>query len=261
LAGISRQAYHKGRHERARKFCDEEQLVAAVRRLRFDQPRLGTRKLVYLLRQEGIDIGRDRLFRILGARDMLVEPKRKAARTTYYDRSLPVYRNLLYQLEPTMPHHVWVSDITFVSTDEGFLYLSLITDMVSRLIVGWNAGETLEASECIKALQMALKDLPANRWPIHHSDRGCQYCCHEYVACLDARGLPVSMTEANHCYENAQAERVNGILKDEFNLDVHFRTRAQANIAIMQAIQTYNTRRPHLALAMRTPIQAHQLAA
>lgn len=261
MAGLSRQAYYQGRRERRRQDGLAETIVAAVRLHRVEQPRLGVRKLQYLLAQDGIEIGRDRLFVILREQDMLVAPKRKSVRTTYRDQSLPVYRNLLYQLEPTRPHQVWVSDITYVEAEKGYVYLTLITDMVSRRIVGWNAADTLVASESIKALQMAMAQLPLDRWPIHHSDRGCQFCCHEYVAVLEARGLPISMTEANHCYENALAERVNGILKDEFNLDAKFPTRAQARLAIAQAIHTYNARRPHSTLAMRTPNEVHQLAA
>jgi transposase InsO family protein len=260
-SGLSRQGYYQGRRDRQRAARDEEHIVEAVRRERLQQPRIGTRKLQVLLGADGLHVGRDTLFRILGEQDLLVAPKQKKARTTYYDQSLPVYRNLLYGLQPTRPHHVWVSDITFISTDEGFVYLSLITDLVSRRIVGWNASATNEAAETIKALHMAISALPADRWPIHHSDRGSQYCCHDYVSVLTSRGLPISMTEQNHCYENCYAERVNGILKDEFNLDHLFRTRAQARVAIKQAISTYNTRRPHTSLAMRTPEEIHQLAA
>lgn len=260
-AGISRQAYHAGCSARRRKECDEEAIVARVREYRTKQPRVGTRKLQHLLATDGIAIGRDRLFEILRGTGMLVVPKKRSVRTTYHDESLPVYRNLLYALQPTQPHQVWVSDITYVASEEGDLYLSLVTDMVSRRIVGWHAGDALVASETIKALQMAIAHLPPGRWPIHHSDRGCQYCSHSYVAVLNACGLPISMTEANHCYENARAERVNGILKDEFNLDARFRTRAQARLAIAQAIQTYNSLRPHTALRMATPDQVHRMAA
>ncbi len=259
-AGISRQGYYQGWRERQRAVGNEERILAAVRRERRSQPRVGGRKLQWLLQAEGVIVGRDALLRILGEHELLVQPKKKTVRTTCYDDSLPVYRNLLYELEPTRPHHVWVSDITFVDTDEGFVYLSLITDLVSRHIVGWNAGDTNAAAEALKALQGAIQQLPAGRWPIHHSDRGSQYCCHEYVAALNARGLPISMTEQNHCYENCYAERVNGILKDEFNLDRKFRTRAQARRAIAEAVETYNTRRPHTSLHMQTPNQIHRLA-
>ena len=260
-SGISRQAYHRGRRERQHAARETELILAAVGRERVMQPRVGGRKLQFLLRTAGLEVGRDALFRILAENNLLVTPKRKTVRTTYYDDSLPVYRNLLYHLQPTQPHQVWASDVTFIDTDEGFTYLSLVTDLVSRRIVGWNAGATNAAVDCIKALQMAIAQLPKDRWPIHHSDRGSQYCCHEYVAALTARGLAVSMTEQNHCYENCYAERVNGILKDEFNLDWKFRTRAHARVAIAQAIQTYNARRPHFSLQLRTPDQAHQQAA
>lgn len=261
LVGISRQGYYRGRRARQRRARDSEQILEAVREERRYQPRVGARKLQWLLRQDGVAIGRDSLLRILGENDLLVAPKKKAARTTYYDESLPVYRNLLYELEPTRPHQVWVGDVTFVSTDEGFVYLALLTDLWSRRIVGWHAGDTNAAADSLKALEIALAQLPTDRWPIHHTDRGSQYCSHEYVAVLQARGLPVSMTEQNHCYENCYAERVNGILKDEFNLDRQFRTRAQASHAIAQAIQTYNARRPHTSLQLRTPNQVHQQAA
>lgn len=260
-AGISRQAYYQGRRERQRAARDTECILEAVQRERRFQPRVGARKLQGHLRAAGVEVGRDVLFRILDDNDLLVAPKKKAVRTTYYDDSLPVYRNLLYGLEPTQPHQVWVSDATFIATDEGFIYLSLITDLASRCVVGWNAGDTHTAAESIKALQMALAQLPADRWPIHHSDRGSQYCCHEYVAVLANRSLPISMTEQNHCYENCYAERVNGILKDEFHLDRPFRTRDQARRAIAESIHTYNTRRLHTSLQMRTPKQVHQPAA
>ncbi len=261
LAGLSRQAYYQGRHHRRRKARAQEQILEVVRRERLDMPRLGTRKLQSVLAKDGLPVGRDYLFELLGEKDLLVAPKKKKVRTTYYDQALPVYRNQLYDLEPILPNQVWVSDLTFIETDEGFVYLFLITDRVSRRIVGWNAADNSQAAEGIKALKMALLELPANCWPIHHSDRGSQYCCREYVAVLNERGLPISMTEQNHCYENCYAERVNGILKDEFHLDHKFRSRAQARTAIGQAITTYNTRRPHLSLQMRTPNEVHQLAA
>lgn len=261
ISGLSRQGYYAGRKERCRKAVEEERVLDVVRCERASQPRIGTRKLQVVLRREGLTVGRDRLFELLGENDLLVPRKKKAVRTTWYDDSLPVYRNQLYELEPTQPNHFWVSDITYVATDEGFMYLALVSDKISRRIVGWNLGETNEASEAIKALQMAISELPPDRYPIHHSDRGSQYCCHEYVAVLNARSLPISMTEQNHCYENAQAERVNGILKDEFNLDRIFRTKAQARRAVAEAITTYNTRRPHLSLHMRTPDQVHLHAA
>lgn len=256
---MSRQAYHQGQRERAKKDRSSARVIEAVRRERLDQPRIGTRKLQVLLRQAGLEVGRDWLFTTLREQQMLVAPKARKVRTTYFDQSLPVYRNLLYQFEPTQPEEVMVSDITYIATDEGNVYLSLVTDQVSRRIVGWNAGDTMEASESIKALEMAIGGLRPDRSPIHHSDRGSQYCSHEYVAVLNRRNLPISMTEKNHCYENCYAERVNGILKDEFNLDRIFRTRSQARLAIEQAIRVYNDRRPHTSLQMLTPNDRHSL--
>lgn len=260
-AGLSRQAFYQGCRQRALRAYDEQAIITAVLEERRIQPRVGTRKLVRVLRNSGIAIGRDRLFEVLRKHDLLVAPKKSLVRTTYRDESLPVYRNLLYALEPTGPNHVWVSDITYIKTEEGDLYLALITDLVSRKIVGWCACDSLCATTAIKALEVALQDLPADRWPIHHSDRGCQYCCHEYVAVLRQRGLPISMTEQNHCYENCYAERVNGILKAEFNLDAKFHTRAQAYRAIQEAIEVYNHRRLHTSLGLRTPADVHRLAA
>jgi putative transposase len=264
VEGISRQGYYRLQRTRQRQALDAAAVVDFVLQERALQPRLGGRKLHSLWQHaaaSGAKLGRDRFFRVLRQHDLLVEPKRRSVRTTYHDPALPVYRNLLYQLEPTGPHQVWVSDITYVATQEGFLYLSLVTDLHSRHIVGWNVAQELVAAESIKALRMAIEQLPAGRWPIHHSDRGSQYCCHDYVAVLNERDLPISMTEQNHCYENCYAERVNGILKLEYNLDRTFRTKDQAKRAIAQSIWIYNHRRPHHSLKLRTPAQAHALAA
>lgn len=260
-AGLSRQAFYQGCRERARRACDEQAIITAVQHERRSQPRVGTRKLVRMLRDGRAAIGRDRLFAVLRKHDLLVKPKKKLVRTTYRDESLPVYRNLLYDLELVGPNHVWVSDITYLNTDEGYVYLALLTDLMSRKIVGWYASGSLCATTTIAALQHALQELPADQWPILHSDRGCQYCCHEYVAVARERGLPISMTEQNHCYENCYAERVNGILKNEFNLDATFRTRTHAYRAIKQAIDVYNHRRLHTSLGFRTPAQVHDRAA
>jgi transposase InsO family protein len=133
--------------------------------------------------------------------------------------------------------------------------------MFSRKIVGYHLGSTLEAKDTIHALAMALRDLPIGMHPTHHSDRGSQFCSHEYVKELKARNLPISMTEENHCAENALAERVNGILKQEYFLKHEFRTLEQARQAVEEAIHLYNTRRPHRSLQFRTPDQVHQAAA
>ena len=265
LSGISRQGFYRKKTHREQRQCQQCKVVALIREYRQMHPRMGTRKLQHELHdsfvQADVRIGRDRLFKLLADNDLLVKPKRRSVRTTYSDHSLPVYRNLLNEREPSSPNQVWVADITYIDTDEGFMYLSLLTDLYSRKIVGWHLAENLQAKQSIKAVEMAISELPNDRWPIHHSDRGSQYCCHEYVHVLNQRGISISMTEQNHCYENAYAERVNGILKDEYYLDLRFRNREQAKQASEQAINLYNHHRPHLALDMKKPDQVHQLAA
>ena len=180
-------------------------------------------------------------------------------RTTRSRPNLPVFRNLVAERFVAMPNEVWVSDLSYLRTREGFLYLSLITDKYSRQIVGWHVAESLEALGCVQALEMALAVLPKAARPIHHSDRGCQYCSHEYVERLERRGLPVSMTESNHCAENALAERMNGILKQEYGLGQEFVSKAQGRAAVRQAVWLYSTQRPHSALGYRTPAEVHQI--
>lgn len=261
--GMSRQNYYASRRQRQRREIDEDLIVELVNEERRVQPRIGTRKLLFLLQPElveaGVTIGRDRFFELLGSRGLLVERKRSWPKTTNSRHSLPVFRNLLLEREPTAPNQVWVSDLTYIRTDEGFMYAAVIMDKFSRKIVGAHIGDSLEALGCIKALDIALADLPANRFPIHHSDRGCQYCCHEYVKRLQVRGLSISMTEQNHCYENAHAERVIGILKQEYEMDATFRTTQHAITSFHQAVALYNYRRPHLSLSYRTPGQVHEM--
>ena len=263
---MSRQNYYKQRRARDRRQVDEELMVSLVARERRLQPRLGVRKLHGLLSEElidaGIEIGRDRFFKVLRDHDMLVKPlPPRSHRTTDSRHSLPLFRNLIQNLEPTGPDQIWVSDITYIRTLEGFEYLSLIMDLYSRKIVGYQCGESLDAEANLVALNRALADLPPDRYPIHHSDRGCQYCCHEYVQALKNRHLPVSMTEENHCYENAHAERLNGILKQEHGLGWTFGSRRQARRAVDQAVWIYNNRRPHGSLHNRMPARVHTQAA
>ena len=263
--GMSKQNYYKHRRQRESRQIDEDLVVALVQGLRREHPRMGGRKLYALLKTEfdeaGVRIGRDQLFELLRRRGLLVPALVKSARTTDSRHCLPVCHNLIADLEPTAPNQIWVSDITYVRTEGGFVYLSLTTDRYSRKIVGHHSGDSLEAAGCVEALKEALRDLPADRYPIHHSDRGCQYCCHEYVDLLMDRGLPVSMTEVNHCYENAHAERVNGILKQEYGLGMTFKNLAQARAAIDQAIRLYNERRPHMSLQYCTPESVHRKSA
>jgi transposase InsO family protein len=175
--------------------------------------------------------------------------------------SLPLFPNLIVGAETTGSNQIWVSDLTYIRTQEGYEYLSLIMDLHSRKIVGFNCGENLSTAGCLKALDQALIDLDGDSKPIHHSDRGCQYCSHEYVQRLTGRGLQLSMTEQNHCAENAAAERLNGILKQEYALRTEFLSRAQARAAVRQAVMLYNFERPHTCLELRTPADVHGQAA
>ncbi len=263
--GMSRQNFYRARRHRGRQSIDGDLIEALVRSERAIQPRLGGRKLLHMLRPEleqaGVLIGRDRFFEVLTQRGLLLEPLPRSPRTTNSRHCLPVFHNLIKELDVTAPNQVWVSDITYLRTDQGFLYLSLITDMFSRKIVGFHVGDTLETEGCLKALENARKTLGAGQLPIHHSDRGSQYCSHLYTGRLRELGLGISMTEENHCYENAMAERVNGILKQEYGLGGTFRLKAQAVDGTAEAVRLYNTRRPHLALNYQTPEAVHGVAA
>jgi transposase InsO family protein len=260
--GMSRQNFYKGRRKRIRRNVDGNLIEELVRTERMAQPRLGGKKLHHLLKPEletaGVRIGRDRFFEVLGERGLLLEPLPKAPRTTNSRHSLPVFRNLLADMQVDAPNQAWVSDITYLRTDEGFLYLSLITDDWSRKIVGYHTGDTLETEGCLRALEQAVKGLVRGIFPLHHSDRGSQYCSHLYTKTLRKYGLGISMTEELHCYENAKAERVNGILKQEYFLGSCFRTKQQAIKAVDQAVWLYNTRRPHQALKYEIPAVVHE---
>lgn len=261
-SGMTRQNYYAKRKRRQKMVVDEDFILSLVKRERREQPRLGGRKVLFLIKDEleenNAAIGRDRFFDLLRPNRLLVERKKSfIPRTTNSRHTLPVFKNLIADRETTGPNQIWVSDLTYIRTDEGFIYGALITDAYSRKIVGSHAGDSLEAEGCISAVNKALRELPANRFPIHHSDRGCQYCCHAYVDVLQGRGLSISMTEANHCYENAMAERVNGILKQEYGLDYTFPTKEQAVSAFYQAVNLYNNNRPHMSLNYQTPAKVH----
>jgi putative transposase len=261
--GMSRQNYYGRRQARQARAVDAGLIRELVRAQRRVQPRLGTRKLRVVLEgalaQAGVQLGRDRFFGVLRREGLLLarQPK-EYPQTTHSQHYLPVFSNLVKDLEAKQPNEVWVSDLTYLRTGEGFLYLALVTDKYSRKVVGYHCGDTLEAVGCVRALGMALKDLPAWAHPIHHSDQGSQYCCHEYVQALRSRGLTISMTEKDHCAENALAERMNGILKQEYGLGREMATKASARQAVDQGIWLYNTKRPHTALNYRMPAEVHQ---
>jgi putative transposase len=225
-------------------------------------PRVGGRKLYWLLKpkfeQLEESIGRDKFFDLLRRNKLLVKRKKRYARTTNSYHRFHKHRNLIKHIKITGPNKVYASDITYMRVKGRFIYLALITDMYSRKIVGWNLSDSLAIEGAVKALKMALRQCPDPSELIHHSDRGIQYCSHAYTGILESNNVRISMTEENHCYENALAERVNGILKDEFLLDQEFKEEKIAYKAVKQAIKNYNGYRPHQSLEYFTPDMVHK---
>lgn len=261
---MTRQNYYKRREERADRSLGEEILCKHVIDIRADHPRMGGRKLLTLISKDlakhGLKIGRDRLFRVLRGKGLLVEPyKAKFPKTTHYNESLPCFRNVIKDVEVVRPGQVWVADITYLMMASGFCYLSLIMDLFSRKIVGFHVSESLAAEGCVQALKEAIR-LGGAQCGIHHSDRGCQYASHEYVAVLRKAGFSISMTEERHCYENSAAERLNGILKQEYGLDGMFSCIEEVIRRVTRVVELYNNERPHTSLGMKTPAEAHQAA-
>lgn len=262
LTGMTRQNYYKGRAVRGRRVVDEGLVLELVRRERARQPCLGGRKLWQLLRGDlrvaGVALGRDRLLGLLRAHELLIPRRRQAARTTDSRHGFATYPNLAQALTLTGPHQLLVSDITYLRTQEGFLYLCLVMDAFSRAIVGYDCSDSLELEGALRALGQALRQLPRGAAAMHHSDRGLQYCGRAYIERLRAARLTISMTEVNHCYENSQAERLNGILKQEYGLGATFTRKAELGPAVAEAVQLYNHHRPHQALGYRVPMVVHQ---
>jgi putative transposase len=233
---------------------------AQVARVRRDQPRVGTRKLQRHLQQAGLVVGRDRLFTWLREAGALVPRKRRGTATTYARHGYAVAPNRFKALTLTAPAQAVVSDITYLRVGlSGFAYLFLVSDAYTRQIVGWHLSPDLSHHAALQALHRALatlRDVGGDvAGLVHHSDRGSQYCCHAYRQALTAALVLPSMTDADHCYQNAVAERINGILKDEFNLDAVFPTLAAARQTVAHAIHIYNTVRLHGSLQWQTPAQ------
>ena len=210
-----------------------------------------------MLRNEEVVIGRDRLFRVLRERGLLVRRKKKYMRTTQSAHQFKVYKNLIWYEKPTRAEEVFVADITYIDTLEGYNYLSLITDQYSRKIVGYALSKSLSIEGSVEALRMALRGTKNPKVLIHHSDRGIQYCSKGYTDLLKAKGVGISMTEENHVYENALAERVNGILKDELQLGEKLVSYSVAKKLVDEAVKIYNEERLHMSLGYITPEQKH----
>lgn len=253
ILGASRQAYYKGTKVNTKRFLEEQILLQAVAAIRVRQPRVGGRKLQKMLLRMGFEIGRDKVFVILEKYDLLVKPLRNFRRTTNSNHRFRKYHNLIKDKEVTRPNEVFVADITYIDTYEGFSYLVIITDLYSRKVVGWDLSQSLGIEGCQRAVRMALSGIKSPEELIHHSDRGLQFCSYGYVAILKEHNIEISMTEENHVYENAVAERLNGILKTEFSLGEKLKSFNIAKLLVEEAIRIYNEERLHTSLNYQTP--------
>ena len=261
LFGISRQAVYQAKQRAEFRASELAKIKPLVQTIRMQMPRLGTRKLYYLLKDDfvsrGVKIGRDALFDYLREEHMLIRPKKNYTQTTHSKHWLRKHPNLLEGRKVYRPEQVFVSDITYIKSRERTHYLSLVTDAYSRKIMGHYLSDDMSTEHVVKALKQAIAGRNYNHRLIHHSDRGLQYCSSNYQKELNKHKIKPSMTDGYDCYQNALAERINGILKDEFLL-YKCNTRKELDVLIKQSIETYNNQRPHLSLNMKTPNFIHE---
>lgn len=259
--GISRQGYYKGMRHKQEKLLQEEIILELVQNERRKLPMSGGKKVYRKLsgkfKEMGIKLGRDKLFEVLRRNGLLIQRKKRYAKTTNSSHRFRIYDNLIKDMEPTKPDQIQVSDITYISTEEGFGYLPLITDLYSRKIVGYDFSNSLSIEGSMRALKMAISGKENLSGMIHHSDRGIQYCSNLYTETLDGKSIRISMAEKGNPYENAVAERVNGILKEEFFLGNTFKTLSEAKKAVKEAIESYNNLRLHMSINYMTPSQKY----
>ena len=236
----------------------QQRIKQLVDRERKQLPRIGTRKIHFLikgdLKQQGLKFGRDKLFALMRYYDLQIKPGRRYTQTTMSKHWLRKWPNIIKGRPINHPDEVWVSDITYLKTEEGNCYLNMVTDAYSRKIVGYAMAENMETENMIEALKMAMTNKQHKHIStIHHSDRGLQYCSHEYALLTANNNITLSMTENSDPYENALAERMNRTIKEEFGMDKKLKSRQQVYNLIEESIFLYNNKRPHLALQMKTP--------
>lgn len=262
LFGKSRQAYYQQCKYNYKEEVKSEILYQLVQEQRKIMPKIGGRKLFKLIEPElpeELRIGRDLFFDFLRENGLLSHVRRSRVRTTYSDHWMRKYPNLIKDFTPKGPHQLLVSDITYIRTDQGWGFLNLITDGYSRKITGWALGKTLGSSYTVDALKMAISQMPKRIKKVyHHSDRGAQYCCNDYIKVLKKNKFKISMTENGDPRENALAERVNGILKTEWLNQMKLHSLEEASEKLAEIIKIYNDKRPHLSLNMITPSEAHK---
>lgn len=262
LFGKTRHAYYDKEWQVEESVIEHAVIFKLVGEQRKFMPKIGTPKLYELIKRpleaHGIKIGRDKLHELLYSYGLTIKKKRRHVKTTMSRHWLRKYPNLIRDIEIRSPEHVWVSDITYITLKHGFCYLSLITDAYSRKIMGYCLSNDLSHEGCLKALNQALGQRAYLHSKLfHHSDRGVQYCCSEYVSLLREKAIEISMTEQSDPYENAIAERLNGILKDEFFLDKEFTNYEDALKAVDDGVKIYNEHRPHASCDYLTPNKAH----
>jgi putative transposase len=223
---------------------------------------LGTRKIHHLIKEElelkEIKFGRDKLFALMRDHNLLIKPQRRYVQTTNSKHWLRKWPNIIKDLTVNAPDEVWVSDITYIKTEQGNCYLNMVTDVFSRKIVGYAVDANMEAESMVKALKMATGQKKSEIFTIHHSDRGLQYCSKEYVEFSNKNNIRLSMTENSDPYENALAERMNRTIKEEFGLNRKMKNKQQVEELLKESIDLYNRKRPHLSLKMRTPEEVYQ---
>ena len=261
LLGVSRQVYYRAIKSKERRRKTALEVVHLVKEIREQMPRIGTRKLYYLLYSplKKLGVGRDRLFSILRANNMMIKQKRIYHITTNSHHRFRKHKNLIELKEITRPEEVWVSDITYIGTRKDPIYLALVTDAYSKKIVGYNVSSSLATKGSLSALKMAIKQrIYKNEKLIHHSDRGLQYCSNEYQRLINKNEIICSMTETYDPYANAIAERINGIIKHEFINGNYFSNIKTMKILIKDSIKIYNEKRPHYSCYYKTPKEMHQ---
>lgn len=261
MFGVDRQYYYRKIKRKIKRQSIAEQVVELVQKIRVYQKRIGTRKLYYLLENElkSLKVGRDKFFDILRANHLLIKPKRNYHTTTMSFHRFRKHPNIIKELNLNRSNQLWVSDITYIGKREKPCYLSLVTDAYSKKIVGFEVSDTMCTSKVVKALQMAQKQRKTKEPLIHHSDRGVQYCADDYQYFLNKYKIKCSMTENSDPYENAIAERVNGILKQEFMIDSYHLDLKMMKKIVEDVIYIYNNERPHWSNFMLTPNQMHNL--
>lgn len=262
LFGKTRNAFYDHFQRQESTLFEEALVVDLVKSYRAVLPKVGGSKLLLILKEDfashNISIGRDSFFDLLRKNNLLIKRKRRYVRTTDSNHPYRKWPDLTKSFKLKAPEQLWVSDITYLRTDSGFVYLSLITDAWSHKIVGHHLSQFLKTQGCITALNKAISTLSDSHKLIHHSDRGIQYCSEPYVFLLQQNNIRISMTQTGSPYDNAVAERINGILKDELALEKVFRSYSDAAGAVHHAIDVYNRIRPHMTCGNMTPQMAHQ---